>query len=186
MGFAAAALGGLGAMGGGLVGMLPQIASIGGPLLEAFGGQQAGKAQQIELENQATIAEYNARLSEMQAEEERRKAGLEAEKQRKEARTFQAKQRALYGVSGVQMRGSPLAVLAETAGELELDRLRIIREGEFARSYQLSRASGQRLVAQAYKSKAESVGRGTSLSTVSTLLTSAPQIIGGIGGILKR
>lgn len=193
MGFAAAAIGGLGSMAGGLIGgaggltgLMGTVAQIGGPLLGAYGQAQSGKAQQIELENQAAIAEYNARLAEMQAGEERRKASVEADKQRKEARMFQAKQRALYGVSGVQMRGTPLTVLAETAGELELDRLRILREGEFARSYQLSRAAGQRLVSSAYKSKAEAVGRGTSLSVAGTLLTSAPQILEGVGSIFKR
>ena len=83
--------------------------------MSAFGQMQAGRQQQ-------TAMNYNAAVSEQQAQIIERSGELEAYKLKKSGESFKSSQRAMYGASGVRgTSGSALEVLADSAAMLELD-----------------------------------------------------------------
>lgn len=102
---------------------------IGGTVVSAIGQINAGNAV-------AASSEYNARVAERDAvvADQNRKYTLEAtqrdvEDRRREGRRQLAAVRASYGNAGVELAGSPLDVLADTALEQELDVSRVEQEG---------------------------------------------------------
>jgi len=74
---------------------------------------QNAEARAAAQNNNATALERQGRAAESQAREEARRERIKNERQL-------SMQRARYGKSGVTSEGSPLAVMAETAGLLEL------------------------------------------------------------------
>lgn len=103
--------------------------AIGGTAISAIGAISAANAQ-------ARAAEYNARTAERDivvADQNRKlaieQARIDAEDKRRENRRVLASMRASYGASGLELAGSPLDVLEDTAVEQELDAQRIEFEG---------------------------------------------------------
>jgi hypothetical protein len=97
--------------------------------------EQISQAQMSEYEaqvreQQALVGERQATLSDRAAATEREYTADDVMRQRVQARAFQAEQRAAVGGSGLEATGSPLNVMAETAHQLELDRLVTTHEGE--------------------------------------------------------
>lgn len=78
--------------------------------------RQQGEAVQAQ-------AEYNARLSERDATAARERADFDERRIRTQSDAVLARQRARQGVTGLALEGSPLEVLAFSAGQLELDAL---------------------------------------------------------------
>ncbi len=112
----------------GLEGLAAAASAVSG-VIGAMGAIQAANAQ-------ATAAEYNARIQERNAviADQNRKQALDtaeiaASDKRRENRRVLASMRAAYGTSGLEMAGSPLDVLEDTALEQELDTQRIMYEG---------------------------------------------------------
>lgn len=104
--------------------------SIGGAVLGAVGVYQGMQAS-------AASAEYNAKVAERDivVADQNRKAAMEqsrvdADDKRRENRRVMAAIRASYGASGVELAGSPLDVLTDTATEQETDARRIEYEGK--------------------------------------------------------
>lgn len=104
--------------------------SIGGAVLGAVGVYQGMQAS-------AAAAEYNAKVAERDivVADQNRKAAMEqsrvdADDKRRENRRVMAAIRASYGASGVELAGSPLDVLTDTATEQETDTRRIEYEGK--------------------------------------------------------
>lgn len=95
-----------------------------GVLLLAFSaistGFQMFTAYQ-EGQQQAALAEYNADVMEQQARQEEEAAKLEAYRMQEEKDRFLAAQRAAYSASGFTLEGSPMEVMARTAGQFEYD-----------------------------------------------------------------
>lgn len=106
--------------------------SIGaGGLMSAYSQLQAGKAA-------ADVADYNAQVLEYQAGVSRETAAYEEKRLRRAAERIKSTQRARYAKAGVTFEGSPLAVLADTAAEAEMDALAIRYAGETrAASYEM-------------------------------------------------
>lgn len=95
----------------------------------AYGAYASGQAA-------SAAASYNARLQERDAyvAEQNRQAVIEqtriaAEDSRRDNRRELASIRAAYGASGLDLAGSPLDVLQDTATEQELDTRRVEYEG---------------------------------------------------------
>jgi hypothetical protein len=72
---------------------------------------------------------YNQRVAERDAEAAEAKAAYDANIHRDRVRRLISTQRALYGKSGVELTGSPLLVLEDTAAQGELDALAIRHGG---------------------------------------------------------
>ena len=85
------------------------IASLAGGAISAYSQIREGQAQ-------AEAEQYNAAVYRQQAEMTAQSGALEAERQRTQARKLMARQSALYSKSGVTLSGSPLAVMADSAG----------------------------------------------------------------------
>jgi hypothetical protein len=110
---------------------------VGSTALSAVGSLQQGMAT-------ATALEHNAAVADQEAANERMKSDFEARQQRRRVRRLMGSQRAAYGRSGVTASGTPLDVLADTAGEAELERLVILRNGEVAAIGFENKAAGLR------------------------------------------
>ena len=98
-----------------------------GTALSAIGSIQSGNAQ-------ARAAEYNAQAAQNQA------AAQEAQQRRQAARVM-ASGRANAAASGIEMDGSPLEVMADSAANAELDALTIRYGGQVRADQERMRGS---------------------------------------------
>jgi len=80
----------------------------------AYGQYQAGKAEE-------KAQKYNAQVQQQQADAERKAAAYEARQISEEGRRLEARQRVLFAQSGVDMAGTPLLVLQDTARQVQQD-----------------------------------------------------------------
>lgn len=115
--------------------------------------------QAIAMQNQS---EYNAEVmrnnqiaAEQDAEATERDSRLREQKQREENQRFLDMQRGKIAKSGLMLEGSPLAVMGESAGNLEMDALEIRRQGVIdANEYRRkANAFGSEVTSQDYQSE---------------------------------
>ena len=93
---------------------LAQMATIGSGILGAGGALVSGLGQ-------SQMAKYNAEVARQAAAAARKAGEFEYTRREEAGSVLLGKQRALYGASGVESEGSPLLVMAETAGKVERD-----------------------------------------------------------------
>ena len=128
-------------------------------------GQQARSAANYN----ATVARENAKAAELQAAER-------AKRIRSQGKSLLAKQRALYGASGVDlMFGSPLLVLADTAGQIELEAQDAIFAGK-------TQAAGLRSEAGGILAEGRAKTQAANIGAFSSLLSTGAKMY-GIAGI---
>jgi hypothetical protein len=123
-----------------------------GTALSALGAIQSGNAQ-------ARAAEYNAAAIQQQA------ASNEASIRRNATRVRQA-QEAAVGASGIELSGSPLEVIADSAANAELDALTVRYGGDVRASQE--RARGAQARQAGYMGAASSLLMGMNASTRSS------------------
>ena len=91
---------------------------------QALGIGAQAYGQYKESKSAAQAEAYNAALARQQADAAGKSAELELWRARKQAEAFLGTQRASYAKAGVRSDfGSPLEVMSDSAGELELDAL---------------------------------------------------------------
>ena len=90
-------------------------------------------------------ADRNADIMEQNAIAEQNKSNYDAARHRESIQKLLSAQRALWGKSGVDMEGTPLLTLEDTAGQGELDALAIRYGGDIAAARQRSGASLSRM-----------------------------------------
>ncbi len=152
-----ALLAGLGAAGGaaGGLGGLGSIFGLVGTVLQASAAKQAANAE-------ADAAEYNAKINEQRAQQERDAAEASSEDFRRKEGAKKASAIADLGASGVQIAGTPLLLLSDIEQEIELGAARIGNTGATrATSYENS-ATLDRFKASNSR-KAGSLAAGASL-----------------------
>lgn len=157
---------------------LPAVLSVAGGVISAIGAISSANAQ-------AAAAEYNAKVDErnrIMANQDRqiaiRTAEIDAQdKQRENARTNGAI-RAAYGNSGLDMAGSPLDVLEDSALEQSLDVQRISYEG---------RARGREgaAKAQGYAEDANLQRANAKASKTAGMISAFGYLAGGVGQAFK-
>lgn len=91
-------------------------AAVAGGGLKAYGAKREG-------DRAKKIADYNAEL-------ERRRGEQRALAIRRKGVRVKGRQASLIGKSGVQMQGSPLEVMAETAANVELDAIHTVLDAQ--------------------------------------------------------
>jgi hypothetical protein len=106
----------------------------------ADAAKAAARARQRQAEYNAEIMRQNQGIADRNADNIRKAALEETERKREENERFLAHQRAAFGASGVQMEGTPLAVMGETAAHLELDALETWRQGKLREYNERGRA----------------------------------------------
>lgn len=137
------------------VAIIAAVAAAGGT---AYSGVQQQKA-----------ANYNAEVANQGALAAKDKAAYDEELHRQNVRRIISSQRALYGKFGVDMTGSPLLTLENTAGQGELDALAIRHGGSVEAAQQRSAATLSRM-------QGRSAATGSYIQAGSTLLTAASKI----------
>lgn len=90
-------------------------------------------------------ANQNADIAEQNAIAARQKAAYDEQMHRERVKKILGSQRALYGKAGVEMTGSPLLVMEDTAEQGELDALAIRFGGEVSASQNRSQANLMRM-----------------------------------------
>lgn len=103
-----------------MIGVTVASAAIGaaGSIYQGMSQANAAKAN---AEYQSGMLERNAQIGRMNAETIRRATDLEVQKGQERARALLARQENFYASSGVELEGSPLMVMGETAFQLERD-----------------------------------------------------------------
>ncbi len=92
------------------------------PISLSLAGTAIGAAGSIVSGVQgAQAAAFNARVAENRARAEQARANFEIERMRENARQVRGAQRARFASAGVQIAGSPLAVIEDTAEDEELE-----------------------------------------------------------------
>lgn len=101
--------------------------AVGALALAAAGTGVAVYGQAQQAKTAKAVGKYNAELAENQAAQVEMDAREALKRKRDQARQFAAIQRSRIAKAGVAEEGTPLEILAETAGELELDALAFSR-----------------------------------------------------------
>ena len=128
-----------------------EIALISGAVsgMGAIASSQAAAAQ---MEQQAKVNEYNAKIAENKAYGARQTAAARESQVRRAGRRALSSMNAGYGSSGVTTTGTPLLVMSETVGAIELDALMLQREGNQAAINSMADASIERWQAASNRS----------------------------------
>ena len=105
------------------------ILTVGSGVVGAIGQIAAANAQAAASEYNAKVQERNAIVAQQNLENADDATQAELDNKRREQRRTMAAIRAAYGASGVDIAGSPLDVLADTAIETENDIQTTAQEG---------------------------------------------------------
>jgi len=105
------------------------------------GGVYSAVEQKKAGEREQDAAEYNALISDQNAQAIKDKAAYDEEMHRERVKKLLKSQRALYGGSGVEMEGSPMMVQADTMDQGDMDALAIRQGGSVAAAQQRSQAN---------------------------------------------
>lgn len=147
-----------------IIGALSAAASVASAVVGAMGAMQQGKAQSQAANYTAQVADRNAKVA-------RQQAGVEQDDQRRENQRQLGAIRAAYGGSGVEMAGSPLDVLEDTAMEQELDVERIGYRGKL-------RALGETDKAALARAEGDNAKSAASISAAGSLLKAGTSLLG--------
>ena len=110
------------------MGALAIVTAVGG-VFGAVGKLAEGAADARAAEFNAEVQERNAVIAEQNRQNMVRQSEIDVEEKRLENKRMRGSIRAAYGASGLEMSGSPLDVLEDTAVEQELDVQRVEHEG---------------------------------------------------------
>lgn len=150
-------------------------ATVASTAVTAVGAAQANAATRASANYNADVAERDAAVADQNRRSAMTTARIAAEDRRRDNRRALSSIRASYGASGLDLAGSPLDVLLDSATEGELDAQRTEFEGRAqARSSAL-----QMLGLRDDAALSRMSGRGSSLPVLGTLL-------GGAGTALQR
>ncbi len=133
------------------------IASIAGTAISAYGQFQAGSAQSRIAEQNAQIAEANARQSDLATADQ-------LEQLATRTRLTIGKQKTGFAKAGVKREGTVLDVLTETANKADRDAYRISETGRFTREGFITQAAQERYRGKVAKQQSL-IGAGSTLLT---------------------
>lgn len=108
------------------------------------------------------MGKYNAKLAENQARQTEMDAAENIRRKRKENKRLIATQRSRYAKAGVLEEGTPLELLAETAGNLEMETLDYDRQQRMAAAGLRAQGAAD-LAMGANQARAAYIGAGASL-----------------------
>jgi len=128
----------------------------------AYTSHQQGKSQEA-------AADYNAKVAAQEATRQEQIARLEQRELIEEKRRFVSRQVAVYGKQGVQLKGTPLRVMAGTARTFA-------REQQMAVYNRQVSAAGYRSEANLYKFQGKAAKRAGYLGVGQSLIGGASQV----------
>lgn len=143
-----------------------------------IGADTEYKQQKANAKSQQELLNYNARLEQREAKAIEDENNEAARRQRLENERLKSLQRASYGKSGAAMAsGSPLAVLGETSGLMEVGVQDTHRTG--ARQYNQRMAQANSFMYQGRVARG-SVGKGSLISGIGGALGSGLSATGNV------
>lgn len=89
--------------------------------VSAYSAIQQGRSAAAQARQQAAWDDYNAKVAEREADAERKATDFESIQHTRRSKQLLARQRALRGISGVTMEGSPLLFAEDTAAQLAIE-----------------------------------------------------------------
>jgi len=138
-------------------------ATVAAGSVAAYSQYSAGKAAE-------RLNNYNADVAGQQARDAERDAIIMAEAEREAGRRLLATQRAAFGKSGViGSTGSPLLVMAEQAGQLEMRAMAVRRQGLNAASTLNAQAAADRVAGKQARKAGTLNAFATILGTAATV-----------------
>lgn len=146
----------------------------------AVGAIQSANAQADAAEYQAQVDERNALIADQNRKHNLRTAEIAAEDKRRQNRRVLASMRAAYGASGIELAGSPLDVLEDTALEQELDVERIRFEGRVKYREGAIQMLGLRENAALSRSSAKSAKRAGYIKAAGSVLSGVGKAAGSL------
>lgn len=152
---------------------------LAGSAASLFGNVSGDKANEKEadvIRANADLVQESAEVSEHNAIISRAAADREAEQIRKESRRYQGAIRAGIGKAGVTSEGTPIMVMAESAMNAELDALNIAFRGAQQAQAHLTQAKQIRRKADIMRMQADSLRKGSNLSSAAGLLQTGATI----------
>ena len=144
-----------------VLGYAALAASLAGTGLAAYGQMQQAKTA-------TNTANYNAKLQENQAIQADMEARENARRTREKNLLFAGTQRAAIAASGAAFEGSPLEVLAYSAGKFELEAQDEARAARARYALGFNRAGETRLEGEAQAGAYQTAAAGTILSGASS------------------
>lgn len=140
--------------------------------LSIIGGVQQYQAAKAEGEYAEAVANENAKINDLRAEQAAQIGNIEEERQRRRVRQMLGSQRAAFAANNVDMgTGTAVEVLGDTAGFGEADALAI-------RSNALREAWGFRVGAMDDRARGRAARAAGRNSAIGTLLTTGAQVAG--------
>lgn len=119
--------------------------------------------------HEKSMAEYNAKVDQMNAQNARNEASAAARGQRQANASRVAQIRAIQGSRGFVGVGSPLEQLADAASTFEMEAMDIERQGEINAQNYLTRSNMSQV-------QAHNISRSIPLAAASTALSGASRI----------
>lgn len=89
--------------------------------VSVYSAVQQGRSAAAQAKQQAAWHDYNAKVAEREADAERKAADFESIQHTRRAKKLLARGRALRGMSGVTVEGSPLLLAEDTAAQLAIE-----------------------------------------------------------------
>jgi len=162
----------------GLAGLAAVASAVSG-VIGALGAIQSANAQAAAAEYNAKISERNAVIADQNRKQAVETSEIAASDKRRENRRVLASMRAAYGTSGLDLAGSPLDVLEDTAVEQELDTQRVRYEGR------LRAREGAIQMLGLHEDATLSLMEGKAAKTAG-YIGAAGHLVGGIGTALAK
>lgn len=131
------------------------IALVASAATAAVGAVAEGQAQKEAYKSQANANEYNAKVSDMNAQIARNNSSVREEAMRRKARQVLGQQRGAIAQAGIDFSGSALDVMQQSTTMAELDALNTRYEGDLQARGLLATAVGERYQAAANRINAK-------------------------------
>ena len=149
-------------------------AAVASTAISAYGTAQQSAISQAQMNYEADMMAYNAKIAENNALMAEQAAEYEADTFDLEARRVLARQRVGYAKSGVVIdQDTPLDISAETASEAQLERLAILYKGETQAEAYLQQAVGQEAAAARYRLNAQMASTSGTIGAATQLAKGA-------------
>jgi hypothetical protein len=141
--------------------------------ISGYSAYQQGQSASAQAKADAAWHAHNAKVAEREAEAERKASEFEVTQQKRRADKLLARQRALRGKSGVDIAGSPLLVMEDTAAQLALENANLREVGHRRVSAYKSQSYLDFTKAQYASKSAKGYRRAGTLSALGTTLGGA-------------
>jgi len=149
-----------------------------------LGKKSARKEARRKAQAIRQMADYNAKVKEMEARSVRKTMGAETTRAYKSKRQQMATQRAAYSKTGAVSSGTPMAVMLEQATEMEMDiqnqrRNRLLQEQNLRQQAKTVRYEGE-MQAQNAIAEGKAAGRASLLGGITGAVSGIGSTLGNI------